>query len=168
MAEDTPPRELLENLVERIDHLERILQAQTARLYAVEQRLGLEPRPLGIDAAQRPEPAPQAQGQAAPNDNAAASHTPPGAGPRYAEAQQEQQPPRGAWGGFAYEPHRAEQSAPNARQSAPQPPRPAPHAAAPKRDIESRGGGSIFAWSGIHAGVLAVGFFLKLAFDSQW
>src|SRR5919199_7003301 len=43
MAEEQTPRELLSQLVERLDHLERVLQAQTARLYAVEQRLGLEP-----------------------------------------------------------------------------------------------------------------------------
>src|SRR5919199_5375720 len=43
MAEDLPSREILEQLVERLDHLERVLQANTARLHAVEQRLGVEP-----------------------------------------------------------------------------------------------------------------------------
>src|ERR1051325_6912541 len=55
MSEETPPRELLENLVERLDQLERIMQAQTMRLYSVERRLGIEndprPRPLGIEDA---------------------------------------------------------------------------------------------------------------------
>src|ERR1700755_2593885 len=68
MAEETPSRELLENLVERIDQLERILQAQTARLYAVEQTLGLEPRtrtrPFGVDDARREETAPPEPRQA--------------------------------------------------------------------------------------------------------
>ena len=42
MAEEQTPRELLEQLAARLDRLERVLQAQTARLYAVERRLGLE------------------------------------------------------------------------------------------------------------------------------
>src|SRR5205085_9822782 len=45
MAEDLPSREILEQLVERLDHLERVLQANTARLHAVERRLGVEPPP---------------------------------------------------------------------------------------------------------------------------
>lgn len=42
MAEDQTSRELLSQLVERLDQLERLLQSQTARLYAVERRLGIE------------------------------------------------------------------------------------------------------------------------------
>src|SRR5829696_2737078 len=45
MAEDQTQREILSQLVERLDHLERLLQAQTARLYAVERRLGIETPP---------------------------------------------------------------------------------------------------------------------------
>src|SRR5205085_1399395 len=52
MAEDLPSREILEQLVERLDHLERVLQANTARLHAVERRLGVEPPPPA-----RPRPA---------------------------------------------------------------------------------------------------------------
>jgi uncharacterized membrane protein len=151
MAEDTPSRELLENLVERLDHLEQILQAQTARLYAVEQRLGFEPRPrpLGIEDAERGEPT-RAAPTNRPPDNAARA------------PQQQQQPPRGAeWGGFAYESRNAQPGARNA-------PPPPPHAPAQKRDIESVIGGSWFAWAGILAVIVAVSFFLKLAFDNQW
>src|ERR1700752_3467153 len=43
MAEDLPSREILEQLVERLDHLERVLQANTARLHLIERRLGVEP-----------------------------------------------------------------------------------------------------------------------------
>jgi uncharacterized membrane protein len=157
MAEDTPSRELLENLIERLDHLERILQTQTMRLYAVERRLGLEPnaRPLGIDAAQREEPARPATPRT-PDGSAGAPQTPRDAGPR------QQQPPRDTeWGGFAYESQR-EQSA---RREAP---RRTQHAPAKKRDIESVIGGSWFAWAGILAVVVAVSFFLKLAFENQW
>jgi uncharacterized membrane protein len=45
MAEDQTSREILEQLVERLDHLERVLQAHTARLYAVERHMGLEAPP---------------------------------------------------------------------------------------------------------------------------
>jgi uncharacterized membrane protein len=175
MAEETPPRELLENLVERLDHLERILQTQTARLYAVEQRLGFEPRPrpLGIEDAERDEAAPR---QHATGDDARARQTPRDAPPRQAGASEggarpseprangprQQPPPRGAeWGGFAYETHRAQSNAQDA-------PPTSTHTPAQKRDIESLIGGSVFAWAGILAGVLAVGFFLKYAFDNQW
>jgi uncharacterized membrane protein len=46
MAEDLPSREILEQLVERLDRLERLLQANTARLHLIERRLGIEPPPL--------------------------------------------------------------------------------------------------------------------------
>src|SRR5205085_2349280 len=45
MAEDQTSREILEQLVERLDHLERVLQSNTMRLHAVERRVGLEPPP---------------------------------------------------------------------------------------------------------------------------
>ncbi|MDQ3919862.1 MAG: DUF2339 domain-containing protein, partial [Acidobacteriota bacterium] len=45
MAEDRPSREILEQLVERLDHLERVLQANTARLHLIERRLEIEPPP---------------------------------------------------------------------------------------------------------------------------
>lgn len=43
MAEDLPSREILEQLVERLDSLERVLQANTARLHLIERQLGIEP-----------------------------------------------------------------------------------------------------------------------------
>lgn len=45
MAEDRPSREILEQLVERLEHLERVLQANTARLHLIERRLEIEPPP---------------------------------------------------------------------------------------------------------------------------
>jgi uncharacterized membrane protein len=180
MAEDTPSRELLENLVERLDHLERILQAQTARIYAVEQRLGFEPRPrpLGVEDARREE---SAQRPRTTDDDARASQTPRDAAPTRddagaAEAGVPPFAPRtngpgrqqgGAeWEGAAYESRRAESGArPDARPNAQAAP---PHAPARTRDIESLIGGSWFAWAGILAVVVAVSFFLKLAFDNQW
>jgi uncharacterized membrane protein len=43
MAEDLPPQKLLEQLVERLDHLEGLLQSHTARLHAIERRMAIEP-----------------------------------------------------------------------------------------------------------------------------
>src|SRR5215207_9816113 len=42
---DQTSREMLEQLAARIEHLERLMQAQTTRLYAVERRMGIEPAP---------------------------------------------------------------------------------------------------------------------------
>src|SRR4051812_5908726 len=166
MAEDTSSRELLENIVERLDHLERILQTHTARLYAVEQRLGIEARPRWRT----------------PQDDAGAPWTPRDAGPTRAEAgaaeggarpfepradgarQQQHNPPRDTeWGGSPYETPRAESE----RREAPPQSSP-PHAPAPKRDIESLIGGSWFLWVGILAIIVAASLFLKFAFDNEW
>jgi len=172
MAEETPSRELLENLVERIDHLERILQTQTARLYAIEQRVGFEPRPrprtLGIDDDARREPAPPTQGQSAQSAQGRRATGDDDARPFDPRATQR--------GGFASESQRA-RSASQGGQSASrgepsvswkeqEPPQ--QHAPAKTRDLESLVGGSWFLWAGILAIVLAASFFLKLAFDNEW
>src|ERR1044072_7954379 len=44
-SEDQTSREMLEQLAARIEHLERVMQAQTARLYGIELRLGIERAP---------------------------------------------------------------------------------------------------------------------------
>ena len=178
MAEETPSRELLENLVERIDHLERILQTQTARLYAVEQRLGFEPgprkRPLGIDDAGRKEPAPPPRDERQAQNDARAF----GVGATPFEPRDTGQQQRGTeWGGYAYESHRAgsasrAQSAAQGEQqvrwTAPPPPPHGPPPHAQKRDIESVVGGSWFLWAGILAVIVGVSLFLKFAFDNEW
>ena len=41
MAEDLPSRELLKQLIERLDLLERVLRTNTARLNSIEQHLGI-------------------------------------------------------------------------------------------------------------------------------
>jgi uncharacterized membrane protein len=82
MAEDQDAREILSQLVERLDRLERLLQAQTVRLYAVERRLGIEGeaapparrQPLyeslkdeRVEASPAPPPAPRAAAPAPPD-----------------------------------------------------------------------------------------------------
>ncbi|HVF42124.1 MAG TPA: DUF2339 domain-containing protein, partial [Pyrinomonadaceae bacterium] len=172
MAEETPSRELLENLVERIDHLERILQTQTARIYAVEQHVGVEPRPRphGIDDAARDAQTPRDAG----TPEAGTPET--GARPFEPRAAGRQQTGGAGREGFAHEGQRA-RSASEGEPSAPrggpsvgwkeqQPP--PQYAPAKKRDLESLIGGSWFAWAGILAVIVAVSFFLKLAFDNEW
>ena len=41
MAEDPPSREILQQILERLDLLERVLQGHTSRLHLMEQQLGL-------------------------------------------------------------------------------------------------------------------------------
>ena len=48
MSEDPRTRASIERLIERLEHLERLLQANTIRLHAVERRLGLEPAALPL------------------------------------------------------------------------------------------------------------------------
>lgn len=143
MAEEQTSREILSQLVERLDHLERLLQTQTARLYAVERRLGLElpPEPrrpplYETPPGQRPEPRRAAPPQTPP-------HTP-----------REGVPPANAREAFA------DGAAP----------RPAPRAGTvqDERDLESLIGGSWFSWVGIIAFTFGVAFALKYAFENEW
>ncbi|HEU4596662.1 MAG TPA: DUF2339 domain-containing protein [Pyrinomonadaceae bacterium] len=53
MAEDNLSREAVERLVERLEHLERVLQANTARLHAVEEQLRAVSPPPPMRARQR-------------------------------------------------------------------------------------------------------------------
>src|SRR5919107_1042817 len=170
MAEDTPSRELLENLVERLDYLERILQAQTARLYAVERRLGLEPspspRPHGVEEARREEPPRPAQRRPAPEDDGADAPRPGGAaGPRRGDADAPE-----AWA-RPFEPRAAGPQPPPGVRQTPPPRRQTPPPSAPARqtrDIESLIGGSWFAWGGILPVIVAGSVFLQLAFENEW
>jgi uncharacterized membrane protein len=90
MAEEQTSRELLEQLAARLEHLERVTQAQTARLYAIERRLGIEsaPRPRRPSyetlTDEREEARPVAAPEAAPRE---AESTPaPGATPAGGQA----------------------------------------------------------------------------------
>jgi uncharacterized membrane protein len=162
MAEDRPASDAFGELLERLDHLERLLQANTARLYAVERRLGLEgepARPLG-------EPAPPT----APPVNHDAQIPSSDFGADTANA--------------ASAPRPEARPAPEARPLEADATRPAPEreveptaepvtvAAEPAtttpRDFESMIGGSWFNWAGILAVVFATAFSLKYAFERDW
>ena len=169
MAEDQTSREILEQLVERLDHLERVLQSNTMRLHAVERRVGLEPLPTDMrrrpvfdaHADERDEAQPPATEAHAAETDATSRGT---------EASTTQTPP------FAPRATQAPPFAPRAREAEA---RRGPYAGASsaraaatretkRRDIESLVGGSWFNWIGIIAVTFGVAFFLKLAFDNQW
>ncbi|HEX8282402.1 MAG TPA: DUF2339 domain-containing protein [Pyrinomonadaceae bacterium] len=139
MAEDQTSREILSQLVERLDHLERLLQSQTARLYAVERRLGLEPPP---------QPQPQQQPRRPPLSEMPADER-EGARPAAGPPPREGVPPAGA----------REKAAPSA---------PGVKTVKSERDLEAVIGGSWFSWVGIIAVTFGVAFALKYAFENEW
>lgn len=141
---DETSRELLEQLAARIEHLERVAQAQTTRLYAVERRMGIEPAP------RRPlyESLKDEREEAQPSD----------AG----EGQTQPQPEAGRRPNFGSDAVFGQRPRPEAR------PAPPPRASAKPRDIESLIGGSVFSWAGIILVTFAVAFALKYAFDNEW
>jgi uncharacterized membrane protein len=146
MAEEQTTRELLEQLAARLDHLERVLQAQTARLYAVEQRLGLDAAP----PAQR---RPLYESLTDERDEARAVAPPPSAREGVDEV--------------GHVPHVVSPRAGEAGAGS-------THAAGARaretkaRDLESVIGGSWFSWVGIIAVTFGVAFALKYAFENEW
>lgn len=166
MAEEQTSRELLEQLAARLEHLERVMQAQTARLYAVERRLGLEAPPA---AQRRPlyeslkDEREEARGSAPmpdPRGETSGAGYVEG-GPR-ARPETESQPDNAPRPDAGARPHaEARPAAPGAssrRQAG----------AAKPRDLEALIGGVWFAWAGILLAVFAVAFALKYAFDKDW
>ena len=147
MAEEQTSREILSQLVERLDHLERLLQSQTARLYAVERRLGLEAPP-----PQQQQHEPQTRRP-----------------PLYETLTDEREEGRPA---ATPPPPRAEGEAWAASEAngggAAAPPAPEGGAAGGVRDLESVIGGSWFSWVGIIAVTFGVAFALKYAFENEW
>ncbi|MDT5269892.1 MAG: hypothetical protein QOH49_2078 [Acidobacteriota bacterium] len=176
MAEEQTSREILEQLAARIEHLERLMQAQTTRLYAIERRMGIEPaprRPLyetlidERDEARGATPTADPREATRPADMSEVRAEAEGA---TREQEQAQAPPEtgyrtdaGRRPDFGYRPDagqrpRAEASGAGGRQAT----------AAKPRDLESIIGGSVFSWAGIILVTFAVAFSLKYAFDKDW
>jgi len=152
MAEDQPARDALGELVERLEHLERLLQANTARLYALERRLGLEGPPGG-------QAAPAPQWSAAPERRTSEARPPRErdmwAGGERADIHSEIRADGSAAAGAASDGGRAAGYEEEEGTAAP-------------RDFESMVGGSWSGWAGILAVVFATAFGLKYAFDNEW
>ncbi|HYE16602.1 MAG TPA: DUF2339 domain-containing protein [Pyrinomonadaceae bacterium] len=192
MPEDLPSRELVEELIRRIEHLELVLQSNTARLHAVERRLGLTGRPLGLGVepapvapprrpAERPRQGSEEGGRVdartasdvtpSPGADGATGGAPPPPSTTTTSARgAEEARPRSWADPVARE--RAEGEAAGARAAREGDERSAewvePEPARARRDLETFIGGSLFAWVGIIAGAVAVALFLKEAFERDW
>lgn len=169
---DQTSRELLEQLAARLEHLERVMQAQTTRLYAIERRMGIEPmlrRPRyeslkdEREGARGAAPIPPPREGTRPEppredaDDSSVGATPPTPD----EGQTRTRPEDGRRAGFGYGAGAGYRPRAEARPAAPVAP-------AKPRDLESLIGGSIFLWAGILAAVFAAAFALKVAFDNDW
>jgi uncharacterized membrane protein len=157
------------HVLARLEQLERAYGEQSKRLRALERRLGLT-------KSEPPSSRPFAQGTA---NASSASHTdeatgdaptradfqthanetresaPPAGTPSFASPPP---PPAGTWqqesGASANARHASEPKAANVLPA--------------RRDLEQLIGGSLLNWVGIIAVTLAVGFFLKYAFENEW
>ncbi|HWS88851.1 MAG TPA: DUF2339 domain-containing protein [Pyrinomonadaceae bacterium] len=131
-------REMLAQLAARIEHLERVMQAQTARLYQIELRLGLERgqqrRPLYESLKDEREEERGSAPAAAPRPEA-------GRGPDFGQSAGQRPRP---------------EAKPEAKP------------AAKKRDLEQFIGGTVFSWVAVIAVAIGVAFILKIAFDNDW
>ena len=157
MTED-PAEEILKQIVERLDLLDRVLASNTSRLHSLEEYLGIEPQQQAFPQVQAPEQTwlrSDAQSSLMPEkpDTHSWMNQPP-ATPTYAT--------RAADTPFTLHDHVEKPAAENEPSGA---------GVAPKqkrRDLERVIGGSWFNWIGIIAVTFGVAFFLKLAFDKQW
>lgn len=194
MADYLPSREILKQLLDRIELLERLLGGTTARLHSIEQHLGI------VNQRQPHEPLPGqgrethlATPQIKTEDLKASQPTQPPIQPPIQStpvAPPPTEPPVHTWSKAetpetrATHPWMNEPSAPRTHEprKAAAPfgldllvEKPAGEAGgagaereAKRRDLESLIGGSWFNWIGIIAVTFGVAFFLKFAFDKQW
>ncbi|MET0648094.1 MAG: DUF2339 domain-containing protein [Pyrinomonadaceae bacterium] len=158
MAEEQTSRELLEQLAARIEHLEGVIQAQTARLYAVERRLGIESAPRRPVYETLTDERDEERGLD-PNGAPGLPQTPPEVVARREAGRRPH---------FGYRPGADPRPQPEREAGAPGGAGARPAAAAKPRDLESFIGGSVFSWVGIIFVTFAVAFALKLAFDNDW
>src|SRR5258706_5441737 len=195
MAEDLPSREILKQLLERLDLLERVMGTNTARLHFIERHLGVvrQQQPLhepltGQSGEEHPSTS-QVKTQELKSSEAA---QPTPAAPQAREPQEqtwlqpEPQPTTmtetSATHSWMNEPSPAVRSYATREAAAPSgPPIHFENTAAEneasragavreekRRDLESLIGGRWFNWIGIIAVTFGVAFFLKFAFDKQW
>ena len=140
---DQTSREMLEQLAARIEHLERVMQAQTTRLYAIERQVGIEPmprRPLYESLIDEREESRGAAPDDAPREPARPADAGAGRG----------------WATGATPSEGQTQTRPEAKPTA------------KPRDLEQLIGGTVFNWVAILAVVFGVAFALKYAFDKDW
>jgi uncharacterized membrane protein len=155
--------EKLNELTGRFDELERLLREQIARIYRLEQKLGVEDLPVQLAPLSQL----TAQPITPPSSQEAQRPSPPPAPPY----------PQGATGSVAagnVQSAAASSAVPNAQPAfssgagirAPQ--FSVPSVMRPSIDLEALIGGNWFNRIGILAIIFGTGFFLKYAFDNNW
>lgn len=159
MTQDRFSQDQIDQLLERLGYLERVVREQTTRLHTLEQRFSAQPAELETpphDHTTKP------QMQALPPSvaNRSASNTVDGNAASFASPTSEL-PQAATLAGARRGARQAtsRRSSPDSSQ--------AKHRAA-WGDLEMRIGGNWLSRIGIIAIVLGVGFFLKYAFDNQW
>ena len=185
MIRDRISQNKIDQLIERLDHLERVVREQTTRLHTIEQRFGVQPaEPQSAEHTLRqaatteedrtaeietttslPEALthdrtakPQTPSAPSSVEHLSTSNTVDGSAPRLSSPISEL-------------PHTSILT--GARQARQATSRPSPENFQAKYgrawgDLEMRIGGNWLSRIGIVALVLGVGFFLKYAFDNQW
>src|SRR5262249_33532341 len=152
MADDKSLQDRIEQLTERISYLEYLMREQAGRIYAIEQRIGLAPRPVDY-------PPPVANRPATPSQGETVAGPPPSPvlpqqAPPYTDVRPPAPPPQTT--PLFQTPTSA---SPDFTQQLREKPR---------ANLEDRIGGSWFNRIGVLCLCLAVAFFLKYAFDNQW
>jgi uncharacterized membrane protein len=166
MAQDNGSREAVERLIEQIEHLERVLQANTKRLHAIEQHLRL-PAERRQTAPEQRRPLYEEIIDEREDHQASGTHAFRVGAPKNEASDADNVVEASVSAGASDAPRPGpNESATSQPASEGQPP-PAP-AVPPKRDLESIIGGSWFNWAGIIAFTFGVAFFLKHAFERQW
>lgn len=194
MAEDRPSREILKEIVERLDVLERVLKTNTARLHNIEHQVGISSEPQSSIEPAREQRSETHRGRANAEPHPSPSQVeapdlliPEASQPGSAEEQagelpernwsQPETPPPGTPATHAWSTEAASSRTYESRKQSTDgegPPVETPENAAgaspagKRRDLESVIGGSWFTWIGIIAVTFGVAFFLKFAFDKQW
>lgn len=156
MTQDRFSQDQIDQLIERLGYLERVVREQTTRLHTLEQRFSAQPAEL--ETPPHDHTAPQMQALPSSVANSSASNTVDSNAPSFASSTSEL--PQAATLAGA---RRARQATSRSSPDGPQ----AKHRAA-WGDLEMRIGGNWLSRIGIIAIVLGVGFFLKYAFDNQW
>jgi uncharacterized membrane protein len=179
MAEDQPLQDTLEQLIVRLEQLERVLQTHTERLYQIERRLGLDfqppavvdPRPPLYQSFtdEREEATLDPHPTAPPAETPAPFEIPGATQTRGSDGHAAPSAASGARG-FGGPPRARTLPPPEAGEAGRRRAAGAQTAARgpARRDVESLVGGSWFNWIGIIAITFGVAFFLKYAFESQW
>lgn len=179
MTDSERERPSNDDLIERLEHLERVIQSNTARLFSIERHLRLEDAPparipasdsaprFAEDAPTTTMPVAETTTPSSPsqasssvsqsNFSTAHASSSEASERRRVAGKDEEAPPAGFESGAGPKPSGATAKSSGATASSSE-----------ARDFETIVGGSWFNWAGVLALAFAVAFFLKHAFDKQW